>query len=54
MGQALAGVSSRLLTAEGSTMLNKYQDLIGIGPSETVSELAIELADAVIKKLEAE
>ena len=54
VGQALAGVSSRLLTVEGSSVLRGYQDLLGIGPSETISGLVIELADVVIKKLEAE
>ena len=54
VGQALAGVSSRFLTVEGSSVLRECQHLRGIGPSETVSRLAIELADAVIKSLEAE
>ena len=54
VGQALAGVSSRLLTAEGSRVLREYRDLRGIGPSETISGLAIELADSIIEKLEAE
>lgn len=54
VGQALAGLSTRLLTVEGSSMLTKYQDVRGMDPASTLSGMAIEMADAVIKRLEAE
>lgn len=54
VGQALAGMSSRLLTVEGGSMLAEFQDVRGTDPASTLSGMAIEMADAVIKRLEAE
>jgi len=54
VGQVLAGISTRLLTVDGSELLGLVSESKSVNPNEAIAFFAIELADAVIKKLEAE
>lgn len=52
VGKTLGGMASRLLTTDGSDLLNRLSKTLGIDPNEAIARMAIEMADATLKKLE--